>query len=155
MAQSLVMAGEILRAAHVMACSAPRSIHKNRRGSRWRASRPVAIETVRLGGIAHNFWGLIGSVVAAVLPTTREIFEPTVRLYGAVRRNCQGVNAVSWQNFVPRAGVRYGDDSGVAQDDVIHIGRIDFRNDNPLFGIKHDDRFSHVYVIGKTGTGKS
>src|SRR6266404_8213209 len=110
MAQSLVMAGEILRAAHVMACSAPRSIHKNRRGSRWRASRPVAIETMRLGGIAHNFWGLIGSVVAAVLPTTREIFEPTVRLYGAIRRNCQGVNAVSWQNFVPRAGVRYGDD---------------------------------------------
>src|SRR5437667_1852914 len=39
--------------------------------------------------------------------------------------------------------------------DVIHIGRIDFRNDNRLFGIKHEDRFSHVYVIGKTGTGKS
>src|SRR5260370_10490792 len=61
MAQSLVMAGEILRAAHVMACSAPRSIHKKRRGSRWGASRPVAIETMRLGGIAHNFLGLIGS----------------------------------------------------------------------------------------------
>jgi hypothetical protein len=39
--------------------------------------------------------------------------------------------------------------------DVIHIGRIDFRNDNRLFGIKHEDRFSHVYIIGKTGTGKS
>jgi type IV secretory pathway TraG/TraD family ATPase VirD4 len=38
---------------------------------------------------------------------------------------------------------------------VTHIGRIDFRNDNRLFGIKHEDRFSHVYVIGKTGTGKS
>jgi type IV secretory pathway TraG/TraD family ATPase VirD4 len=38
---------------------------------------------------------------------------------------------------------------------VIHIGRTDFRNDNRLFGIKHEDRFSHVYVIGKTGTGKS
>jgi hypothetical protein len=23
----------------------------------------VAIETMRLGGIAHNFWGLIGSIV--------------------------------------------------------------------------------------------
>ena len=30
-----------------------------------------------------------------------------------------------------------------------------FRNDDRLFGIKHEDRFSHVYVIGKTGTGKS
>jgi type IV secretory pathway TraG/TraD family ATPase VirD4 len=39
--------------------------------------------------------------------------------------------------------------------DVTHIGRIDFRNDNRLFGIKHEDRFSHLYIIGKTGTGKS
>src|SRR5438874_7717593 len=38
---------------------------------------------------------------------------------------------------------------------VIHIGRTDFRNDNRPFGIKHEDRFSHIYVIGKTGTGKS
>jgi type IV secretory pathway TraG/TraD family ATPase VirD4 len=41
------------------------------------------------------------------------------------------------------------------RNQVIHIGRVDFRNDNRLFGIKHEDRFSHVYVIGKTGTGKS
>src|SRR6476659_4472868 len=39
--------------------------------------------------------------------------------------------------------------------DVTHIGRINFRNDDRVFGIKHEDRFSHVYVIGKTGTGKS
>jgi hypothetical protein len=38
---------------------------------------------------------------------------------------------------------------------VTLIGRVNFRNDNRLFGIKHEDRFSHVYVIGKTGTGKS
>src|SRR5262249_59509829 len=39
--------------------------------------------------------------------------------------------------------------------DVTHIGRSNFRNDYRLFGIKHEDRFSHVYTIGKTGTGKS
>jgi type IV secretory pathway TraG/TraD family ATPase VirD4 len=38
---------------------------------------------------------------------------------------------------------------------VIHIGRVDFRNDERVFGIKSEDRFSHVYMIGKTGTGKS
>jgi type IV secretory pathway VirB4 component len=38
---------------------------------------------------------------------------------------------------------------------VIHIGRVDFRNREELFGIKTEDRFSHIYVIGKTGTGKS
>jgi hypothetical protein len=40
-------------------------------------------------------------------------------------------------------------------DHVLHIGRVDFRNDDRLFGIKHEDRFSHLYIIGKTGTGKS
>jgi hypothetical protein len=39
--------------------------------------------------------------------------------------------------------------------DVIRIGRVDFRNDDRVFGIKDEDRFLHVYVIGKTGTGKS
>jgi type IV secretory pathway VirB4 component len=38
---------------------------------------------------------------------------------------------------------------------VLNLGRVDFRNDRRAFGIKHEDRFSHLYVIGKTGTGKS
>ena len=38
---------------------------------------------------------------------------------------------------------------------AIHFARVDFRNDDRAFGIKNEDRFSHVYVIGKTGTGKS
>ena len=38
---------------------------------------------------------------------------------------------------------------------VIHFARVDFRNDHRVFGIKDDDRFLHIYVIGKTGTGKS
>jgi Type IV secretion-system coupling protein DNA-binding domain len=37
----------------------------------------------------------------------------------------------------------------------IHFARVDFRNDDRVFGIKAEDRFSHIYVIGKTGTGKS
>src|ERR1700687_3541362 len=38
---------------------------------------------------------------------------------------------------------------------IIHFARVDFRNDRGIFGIKDEDRFLHVYVIGKTGTGKS
>lgn len=38
---------------------------------------------------------------------------------------------------------------------VAYFGRIDFRNQNRLFGIKRTDRRQHMYVIGKTGTGKS
>jgi type IV secretory pathway TraG/TraD family ATPase VirD4 len=38
---------------------------------------------------------------------------------------------------------------------ITQIGKIDFRADNRIFGIKAEDRFSHIYIIGKTGTGKS
>jgi len=38
---------------------------------------------------------------------------------------------------------------------VTHFARVDFRNDDRVFGIEDEDRFLHVYVIGKTGTGKS
>lgn len=35
------------------------------------------------------------------------------------------------------------------------IGLTTFRNSNIPFGIKDQDRFGHIYCIGKTGTGKS
>jgi hypothetical protein len=35
------------------------------------------------------------------------------------------------------------------------IGYTNFRNDQKLFGIKLEDRFSHVYALGKTGVGKT
>jgi DNA helicase HerA-like ATPase len=40
-------------------------------------------------------------------------------------------------------------------DDITFFARTDFRNDRRVFGIKNEDRFSHVYIAGKTGTGKS
>jgi type IV secretory pathway TraG/TraD family ATPase VirD4 len=43
----------------------------------------------------------------------------------------------------------------MARDQIIRLGRVDFRDDNRIFGIKTEDRFSHTYIIGKTGTGKS
>lgn len=41
------------------------------------------------------------------------------------------------------------------EDHTTRFARVDFRNDDRVFGIKDEDRFLHVYVIGKTGTGKS
>lgn len=40
-------------------------------------------------------------------------------------------------------------------NNVTQFARADYRNPNQIFGIKDEDRFSHVYIIGKTGTGKS
>jgi hypothetical protein len=38
---------------------------------------------------------------------------------------------------------------------ALHFACVDFRSDDRVFGIKDEDRFLHVYIIGKTGTGKS
>ena len=40
-------------------------------------------------------------------------------------------------------------------NDVLHLAQVHFRHDRRVFGIKDEDRFSHIYIIGKTGTGKS
>ncbi len=39
--------------------------------------------------------------------------------------------------------------------EITYIGKTDFRNQMTRFGIKAIDRTKHMYVIGKTGTGKS
>jgi len=43
----------------------------------------------------------------------------------------------------------------LAGRNVSYFGRTNFHNGNRLFGIKQQDRLSHVYMIGKTGVGKS
>ena len=35
------------------------------------------------------------------------------------------------------------------------IGNTDYRGDKVLFGIRQEDKFRHMYIVGKTGTGKS
>lgn len=41
------------------------------------------------------------------------------------------------------------------KDKVTYLGKVDFRNKQITFGIKQKDRTRHMYVIGKTGMGKS
>ncbi len=38
---------------------------------------------------------------------------------------------------------------------ITYIGKTDFRNQMTQFGIRAKDRFRHMYVIGKSGTGKT
>lgn len=40
-------------------------------------------------------------------------------------------------------------------NDITPIGITNYRNTNHKFGIKDKDRLQHIYVIGKSGTGKS
>ncbi len=41
------------------------------------------------------------------------------------------------------------------EKDIIYFGQTNFRNSMRRFGIKTDDRRRHMYVIGKTGMGKT
>lgn len=41
------------------------------------------------------------------------------------------------------------------EKDVIYFAKTDFRGKDQLFGIRRNDRRQHLYVIGKTGTGKT
>jgi len=38
---------------------------------------------------------------------------------------------------------------------ILKIGKTNYRNQEVVFGIKEDDRRRHIYIIGKSGTGKS
>ena len=38
---------------------------------------------------------------------------------------------------------------------VTYLGQVDYRNKQLTFGIKDKDRTRHMYIIGKTGLGKS
>lgn len=40
-------------------------------------------------------------------------------------------------------------------DEIITLGQTNFRNQQTKFGIKAKDRTRHIYVVGKTGTGKT
>lgn len=40
-------------------------------------------------------------------------------------------------------------------DNVTYFGQTDFRGEKRSFGIRNEDRSRHVYIIGKTGMGKS
>ncbi len=41
------------------------------------------------------------------------------------------------------------------EKDIIYIGKCNFRGNERVFGIKTKDRRQHMYVIGKTGVGKT
>jgi DNA helicase HerA-like ATPase len=38
---------------------------------------------------------------------------------------------------------------------IAYFAQTNFRNQQKIFGIQQNDRVSHIYIIGKTGTGKS
>lgn len=46
-------------------------------------------------------------------------------------------------------------ESMLLMSEVTRFARTDHRNGDLIFGIRDEDRFSHAYIVGKTGTAKS
>jgi type IV secretory pathway VirB4 component len=46
-------------------------------------------------------------------------------------------------------------DTKTTKDQIVLFGRTSFRGQEVPFGIKTDDRRRHMYIIGKTGMGKT
>ncbi len=42
-----------------------------------------------------------------------------------------------------------------AEDELTVLGKTHYRGEDIAFGIKREDKFRHMYIVGKTGTGKS
>jgi hypothetical protein len=70
-----------------------------------------------------------------------------------------GIKNIAWgkrqkgeppQNLPVAAGMSAED-----KQEVVWLGRTEFKNQEMIFGIKQKDRFKHMYALGKTGTGKS
>ena len=69
----------------------------------------------------------------------RDFFKLAVIFYGL-----SAIYAV----FLWRKGFR-------SDNRITYFARTNFRGERKLFGIKRADRRAHMYIIGKTGTGKS
>ncbi len=54
-----------------------------------------------------------------------------------------------------RAKICHTDGMANEASDILLLGRTNARSDRRRFGIRLADRLSHIYIIGKTGTGKS
>lgn len=55
----------------------------------------------------------------------------------------------------PPENLPISSDNEQEQKEINFFGRTEFKNKPATFGIKREDRRKHLYVVGKTGTGKS
>lgn len=67
----------------------------------------------------------------------------------------KGVEIAYFDKFYPLVGCSATSYAVRMENGVTYIGITNYRNTNQRFGIKDQDRLQHIYVLGKSGTGKS
>ncbi len=70
-----------------------------------------------------------------------------------------GIKNIAWGKTLlgePPENLPVSDGAGEAvKKDINFFAKTEYKNKNQIFGIKTEDRRKHVYIIGKTGVGKS
>jgi|GEM_PF-12560 len=83
--------------------------------------------------------------------------EEVASLYHLPHASVETPNIVwtSSKKGEPPANLPYADDPNINQSELTIFGETTFRGKLRKFGIKKDDRRRHMYVLGKSGVGKS
>ena len=95
-----------------------------------------------------------------LLPKQHLSIEELATLYHLPNESLKGVQNVAWgKNLLgeppenlPIVTTQMDPE---LKSEINPFARTDYRNEAHVYGIKRDDRRRHMYVIGKTGTGKS
>lgn len=105
-----------------------------------------------LAGLKNIAWGktLLGEPPEN-LPTVPNIETTGVRAEGSRQRADRGELIESSTD----GRSKRQDPSFELKRDVNFFAKTEFKNRSTIFGIKTEDRRKHVYIIGKTGAGKS
>lgn len=120
--------------------------------------------------------GLVKSIIMrtpAYVPSSQVLtIEEIASLYHPPTKLLSGVKNIAWggqllseapENLpiaqLPGSGLRQPAGSqkpGAGSSEKLNLfARTEFKNELRQFGIKHEDRRRHMYIVGKTGTGKS
>jgi hypothetical protein len=95
-----------------------------------------------------------------LLPNQHLSLEELATLYHFPNESLKGVPNVAWgKNLLGEAPenlpiVTTQMDSAL-KDEINPFARTAYKSETHVYGVKRDDRRRHMYVIGKTGTGKS
>ena len=108
----------------------------------------------------NNFTRAIRQRSFNLLPSQHLSLEELATLYHFPNEGLKGVPNVAWgKNLIgeppENLPIVTTQMDAELKNEINPFARTDYKNNTHVYGIKRDDRRRHMYVIGKTGTGKS
>ncbi len=103
----------------------------------------------------------IRNILARTGRFTRQYFsiEELATIWHLPNKQLSTIKNIAWgKNLLgepPENLPTYAHTPEAERNDLNLFGRTEFKNQDQVFGIKKNDRRRHMYVIGKSGTGKS